>query len=60
VEFEDPNLDIMQNCITRRMGFSPTEKALRIEGRCDRLRLLGTCKNMKSGKPKKRIGSKRV
>ena len=45
VEFEDPNLDIMQNCITRRMGFSPTEKALRIEGRCDMLRLLGTCKN---------------
>ena len=47
VEFEDPNLDIMQNCITRRMGFSPTEKALRIEGRCDMLRLLGSCKNFK-------------
>ena len=51
VEFEDPHLDIMQNCITRRMGFSPTEKALRIEGRCDMLRLLGTCKNLQaSGK----------
>lgn len=48
VEFEDPNLDIMQNCITRRMGFSPTEKALRIEGRCDMLRLLGSCENLKS------------
>jgi len=48
VEFEDPNLDIMQNCITRRMGFSPTEKALRIEGRCDMLRLLGTCKNLQA------------
>ena len=44
----DPNLDIMQNCITRRMGFSPTEKALRIEGRCDMLRLLGTCKNLQA------------
>jgi Fur family ferric uptake transcriptional regulator len=55
VEFEDPNLDIMQNCITRRMGFSPTEKALRIEGRCDMLRLLGTCKNFKaSGKAARR------
>ena len=48
VEFEDPNLDIMQNCITRRMGFSPTEKALSIEGRCDMLRLLGTCKNLQA------------
>ncbi len=55
VEFEDPNLDIMQNCITRRMGFSPTEKALRIEGRCDMLRLLGNCKNFRaSGKQGKR------
>ena len=55
VEFEDPNLDIMQNCITRRMGFSPTEKALRIEGRCDLLRLLGSCKNLQSSsKPSRR------
>jgi Fur family ferric uptake transcriptional regulator len=58
LEFEDPNLDIMQNCITRRMGFSPTEKALRIEGRCDRLRLLGTCKNMKKPLKSKRVSKK--
>lgn len=50
IEFEDPNIDVMQNCITRRLGFSPTQKALRIEGSCDRLRLLGTCKNFKAGK----------
>ncbi len=50
IEFEDPNIDIMQNCITRRLGFSPTQKALRIEGSCDRLRLLGTCKNLKGSK----------
>ena len=50
VEFEDPNIDIMQNCITRRLGFSPTQKALRIEGSCDMLRLLGTCKNFKGAK----------
>jgi len=37
----------MQNCITRRLGFSPTQKAIRIEGSCDRLRLLGSCKNFK-------------
>ena len=50
IEFEDPNLDIMQNCITRRLGFSPTQKALRIEGNCDMLRLLGTCENLKGAK----------
>jgi Fur family ferric uptake transcriptional regulator len=50
IEFEDPNIDVMQNCITRRLGFSPTQKALRIEGSCDRLRLLGSCKNFKGGK----------
>lgn len=50
IEFEDPNIDVMQNCITRRLGFSPTQKALRIEGSCDRLRLLGSCKNFKGSK----------
>lgn len=53
IEFEDPNIDVMQNCITRRLGFSPTQKALRIEGSCDRLRLLGACKNFKVGKGSK-------
>lgn len=53
IEFEDPNIDVMQNCITRRLGFSPTQKAIRIEGSCDRLRLLGSCKNFKGGKGSK-------
>lgn len=53
IEFEDPNIDVMQNCITRRLGFSPTQKALRIEGSCDRLRLLGACKNFKGSKGSK-------
>ena len=53
IEFEDPNIDVMQNCITRRLGFSPTQKALRIEGSCDRLRLLGTCQNFKGGKTRR-------
>ena len=53
VEFEDPNIDIMQNCITRRLGFSPTQKALRIEGSCDMLRPLGSCKNYTGNKSSK-------
>ena len=52
IEFEDPNIDVMQNCITHRLGFSPTQKALRIEGNCDRLRLIGTCPNFKGRKKK--------
>ena len=69
IEFEYPNIDVMQNCITRRLGFSPTQKALRIEASCDRLRLLGSCKNFKPGKtlkgakqakgPRKRTSSAR-
>jgi len=55
IEFEDPNIDVMQNCITHRLGFSPTQKALRIEGSCDRLRLIGSCPNFKGGK--KRLGA---
>ena len=54
IEFEDPNMDVMQNCVTRRLGFSPTQKALRIEGSCYRLRLLGTCPNRKHAKAKRR------
>ena len=54
IEFEDPNIDVMQNCITHRLGFSPTQKALRIEGSCDRLRLLGTCPNHKGRKKSSR------
>jgi len=53
VEFEDANIEMMQNCITHRLGFSPTEKALRIEGSCDRLRLEGQCKNLQRTKRRK-------
>jgi Fur family ferric uptake transcriptional regulator len=56
IEFEDPNMDVMQNCVTRRLGFSPTQKALRIEGSCDRLRLLGTCPKLKVGKKRSALG----
>jgi Fur family ferric uptake transcriptional regulator len=59
IEFEDPNIDVMQNCITRRLGFSPAQKALRIEGSCDRLRLLGSCPNFKQGRKKAGLHTKR-
>ncbi len=44
IEFEDPNMELLENCITRRLGFSPTNKIVRIEGHCDELKLHGACR----------------
>lgn len=42
-EFEDPNIELLENCITRRHGFSPINKTLTIEATCERLKLHGSC-----------------
>ncbi|MGC1479467.1 MAG: transcriptional repressor [Chthoniobacterales bacterium] len=44
IEFEDTNMELLENCITRRLGFSPANKMVRIEGTCDELKLKGTCR----------------
>lgn len=49
VEFEDINMELLENCISRRLGFFPANKVLRIEGYCEELRMCGSC-------PKKRRG----
>ena len=46
VEFEDENAAILIDCITRRLGFRPTSKSMRIEACCDQLRQNGTCANL--------------
>lgn len=50
IEFEDPNMELLENCITRRLGFSPASKAVKIEGHCDELRATGTCRHRKPEK----------
>ncbi len=45
VEFEDRNIETLENCITKRLGFSPASKIVRIEATCDQLKLSGVCKN---------------
>lgn len=45
IEFEDPHLELLENCITRRLGFSPDKKSLRIEARCDELNAHGHCRH---------------
>jgi Fur family ferric uptake transcriptional regulator len=37
-------MELLENCITRRLGFSPTNKMVKIEAHCDELKLRGTCK----------------
>ena len=37
VEFEDQHIELLENCITKRLGFSPASKSLRIEANCDEL-----------------------
>ena len=48
VEFEDRNIDTLEDCITKRLGFSPTAKVLRIEATCDELKRRGVCANRKT------------
>ncbi|RYD65894.1 MAG: transcriptional repressor [Verrucomicrobiaceae bacterium] len=47
VEFEDRNIETLENCITKRLGFSPANKIVRIEATCDELKAKGVCSNKK-------------
>jgi Fur family transcriptional regulator, ferric uptake regulator len=48
VEFEDQHIELLEDCITKRLGFSPASKSVRIEATCDQLKSRGACKNKKS------------
>ncbi len=43
VEFEDDHINLLEDCITRRLGFKPNRKMIRIEASCDELKRLGAC-----------------
>jgi Fur family ferric uptake transcriptional regulator len=43
VEFEDENAALLHDCITRRLGFQPQMKSMRIEAKCDELARTGQC-----------------
>ena len=51
IEFEDTNIELLENCISRRLGFSPASKAVTIEGHCDELKLKRTCRNRRRPSP---------
>ena len=50
VEFEDRNIDTLENCISKRLGFSPLNKVVRIEAHCDELKRSGSCTKALPGK----------
>ncbi len=46
IEFEDENAAVLIDCLTRRLGFRPSSKSMRIEACCDKLRADGFCENL--------------
>ncbi len=50
VEFEDSHINLLEDCITRRLGFQPASKMIRIEAHCEELRRTGACKGRKPAK----------
>ncbi len=46
VEFEDNHLELLNDCLSRRMGFRPVKKSLRIEACCEKLRSTGMCASL--------------
>lgn len=46
LEFEDNHIDLLNDCVTRRLGFRPVRQTLKIEASCEQLRLNGRCPNL--------------
>jgi Fur family ferric uptake transcriptional regulator len=46
VEFEDSHIELLNDCVTRRLGFRPIRQALKIEATCEQLRNHGRCPNL--------------
>lgn len=46
IEFEDSHVDLLNDCLTRRMGFRPVRQAIKIEACCEQLRKKGFCPNL--------------
>ncbi len=55
IEFEDSHISVMEDCVSRRLGFQPANKTVRIEAHCDQLRLQGACQYHKPAKAAKNV-----
>jgi Fur family ferric uptake transcriptional regulator len=48
VEFEDVHIDTLETCISKRLGFEPVGKLIRIEATCEEFKRNGQCAKRKS------------
>ncbi|NJM37467.1 MAG: transcriptional repressor [Akkermansiaceae bacterium] len=46
VEFEDSHLDLLNDCVTRRLGYKAVRQSIKIEASCEQLRTKGFCPNL--------------
>ncbi len=46
IEFEDDHIQLLNDCVARRLGFRPSKQSLVIEACCEKLRLHGRCDNL--------------
>lgn len=46
VEFEDAHVEVLNDCVTRRLGFRPVRQTIKIEASCEQLRTQGRCPNL--------------
>lgn len=46
VEFEDEHIEVLNDCVSRRLGFKPVRQTLKIEATCEQLRQHGRCPNL--------------
>ena len=59
IEFEDSHIEVLEDCITRRLGFVPTKRSIRIEACCDKLRKTGLCDKLLEMRLGKKNGARR-
>ncbi|TAG07673.1 MAG: transcriptional repressor [Verrucomicrobia bacterium] len=56
VEFEDKHVDLLNDCVTRRLGFKALRQSIKIDASCEKLRQNGRCENL----IKSRLSGKRL
>jgi Fur family ferric uptake transcriptional regulator len=45
-EFEDDHIEMLEDCILKRLGFTPETKSIKIEASCEKYQTTGRCENM--------------
>ena len=43
IEFQDAHIEVLEDCVARRLGFTPASKSTQIKARCSELQRTGSC-----------------